>query len=274
MRSRQLSLDPVQETLLLTLYARALDNRAQPPILHDFRSAEIADRIAGDTGYDFAKFKLKPNLIATTALRAKRLDDVVRRFVAAHPDAIVLDLGCGLDTRVARCAPPAGVDWYDIDLPEVTELRREYLSERSHIVDADLTKPGWTHILPGDRPAMIVAEGLLPFMPGTTFQTMLRELTGHLPAGEFALNGYTRFAAWALKYHPSIKALGIDGAQGFDDAREPERWNAGLTLVEEQLLSRDPEVAAFPPSVRRLTHLAARSAGLSRQGTRVLTYRF
>jgi hypothetical protein len=67
---------------------------------------------------------LKPSLVASTALRAKKLDDIVRRFVTAHPDAVVLDLGCGLDTRVVRCAPPSGVDWYDVDVPVVADLRR------------------------------------------------------------------------------------------------------------------------------------------------------
>lgn len=274
MQSRQLNLGPVQETLLLTLYARALDNKAQTPILRDTLSAEIADQIVVDTGYDFAKLKVKPTLIANTALRGKRIDDVVRRFVTAYPKAVVLDLGCGLDTRVVRVAPPAGVDWYDIDFPEVADLRRQYLAERSHIVDADLTKPGWIDALPDDRPTIIVAEGVLPFLPGTSFHTMIRGLTNHVPSGELTLNAYTRFAAWALKYHPSIKALGVKGAEGFDDPHEPEQWAAGLTLTEEQLLSRDPEMAAFPAAVRVTANLMNLSNGLSRQGARVLTYRF
>lgn len=265
-----LGLDPVQETLLLTLYARALDSKAPVPILGDTLSAEIADRI----DYDFARLKVKPSLVASTALRARKLDDIVRRFVTAHPDAVVLDLGCGLDTRMVRCAPPSGVDWYDIDVPVVADLRRELLGERSHVVGADVTEPGWLRDIPGDRPAMIVAEGLLPFLPGHSFRTMIGALTEHLSTGELALNGYTRFAAWAMKYHPTIKALGIDAAEGFDDPREPERWNAGLTLVEEQLLTRAPEVAAFPQPVRALTRLMSHSAALSRQGARVLHYRF
>ncbi|WP_410590841.1 class I SAM-dependent methyltransferase [Amycolatopsis sp. lyj-23] len=269
-----LRLDPVQETLLLTLYARALDSKAPHPILGDTRSAGLADRIAEDTGYDFAKLKLKPSLVTSTALRAKKLDDVIRGFVAAHPDAVVVDLGCGLDPRWARCAPPDGVDWYDIDFPEVIELRRRYLPDRTHLVAADVTEPGWSGTLPGDRPAVVVADGVLPFLPGDSFRTTLRRLTTRLRSGELALNGYTRFAAWAMKYHPSIKALGIAAAQGFDDPHEPEQWDAGLTFAEEQLLTRAPEVAAFPQPLRALTRLVARSTALSRQGTRVLRYRF
>ncbi|MEV1243353.1 class I SAM-dependent methyltransferase [Nonomuraea sp. NPDC049750] len=260
----------IQETLLLTLYARALDAELPSPILGDTLSADLA----GGIDYDFRKLKVKPNLVLTTALRAKKLDDVVRAYTAAHPGCVVLDLGCGLDTRMPRCAPPPGVDWYDIDFPEVVKLRSEHLPSRSHLVGADLTQSGWLSAIPDDRPAVIVAEGLLPFMPGGSFQMMTRQLTRHFPSGELALNGYTRFAAWAMKYHPTIKALGITAAQGFDDAREPESWGADLELVEERILTRAPEVARFPQPLRALTRLTARSTALSRQGARILRYRF
>ncbi|MEV0353033.1 class I SAM-dependent methyltransferase [Nonomuraea sp. NPDC050680] len=270
MHRRQPELGLIQETLLLTLYARALDAELPSPILGDTLSAELADTI----DYDFRRLKVKPNLVVTTALRAKKLDDVVRAYIATHPECVVLDLGCGLDTRMARCDPPANVDWYDIDFPEVVDLRSECLPGRSHLIAADLTKPGWLDTIPGDRPAVIIAEGLLPFMPGDSFQQMTRELAGHFPSGELALNGYTRFAAWAMKYHPTIKALGIKAAQGFDDPHEPEDWNADLELVEEEMLTRAPEVARFPQPLRAFTRLTARNTALSRQGARILRYQF
>ncbi|MGA8112666.1 MAG: class I SAM-dependent methyltransferase [Actinocatenispora sp.] len=270
MQHQQIDLGPVQETLLLTLHARARDCTSPAPILADTASATLAEHI----DYDFAKLKLKRGLVASTALRAKKIDEAVRSFVTEHPDAVVVDLGCGLDTRVLRCDPPVGVDWYDVDFPEVLDLRRRHLPERSHPLGGDLTAPGWLRAIPNGRPAMIVAEGLLPFMPGNSFPAMVRELAAHLPAGELVLNGYTRFAAWAMKYHPAIKALGIRAAQGFDDPREPEHWDAGLTLASEELLTRAREVVMFPQPLRGFTRLIAGSTALSRQGTRILRYRF
>ncbi|OLS97455.1 hypothetical protein BJF90_09935 [Pseudonocardia sp. CNS-004] len=44
----------------------------------------------------------------------QRTDDIAR-----HPEAVVLDLGAGLDTRAWRVEAPSTVDFYDIDLPEV-----------------------------------------------------------------------------------------------------------------------------------------------------------
>jgi hypothetical protein len=61
---------------------------------------------------------------------------------------------------------------------------------------------------------------------------------------------------------------------GVDDPREPERWNPGLKLIKEILLTREPEVAEFPLVLRLFTRLAAHSTAWSRRGAKVLHYRF
>jgi O-methyltransferase involved in polyketide biosynthesis len=67
------SLTPVQETLFLTLYGRALDSRASHPILGD----SMANEIAGNVDYDFTKLKLGSSIVCQIALRAQMLDEVV-----------------------------------------------------------------------------------------------------------------------------------------------------------------------------------------------------
>jgi O-methyltransferase involved in polyketide biosynthesis len=44
---------------------------------------------------------------------------------AAHPGAVVLHLGCGLDSRVFRVDPAAGHRWHHLDFPDVIEVKRE-----------------------------------------------------------------------------------------------------------------------------------------------------
>ncbi|WP_214416992.1 class I SAM-dependent methyltransferase [Sphaerisporangium fuscum] len=265
-------LTPVQETLLLTLYCRALDSRAPRPVLGD----TTADRLVGSIDYDFGRLKVNGGLVAQSALRAKKLDEVVRNFLVAHPDAVVLDLGAGLDTRILRAGPPATVGWYDVDFPNVAEIRRRLLPEpaAAHAVGAALTDPDWLKEIPTGRPAVIVADGLLPFLSRDDVIRLFNRLTGHFPSGELAFNAYGSFASRAMKYQPSIKALGLTASAGFDDAHEPERWDSRLRLAQDMLLVRSPEVSAFPPAVRALTRLFALSTTLARQAVRVLHYRF
>ena len=56
-------------------------------------------------------------------MRAKAFDDWTRAFIEKHPDAIVLNLGCGLDSRVFRVDPPPEIAWFDVDFPEVIDIR-------------------------------------------------------------------------------------------------------------------------------------------------------
>jgi O-methyltransferase involved in polyketide biosynthesis len=98
---------PVEDSLFLTLCCRAMDNRLPKPILGD----AIADEIVRKLDYDYGQLSLNKNLILNVALRAKKLDEVASGFIRHHPDAVGLDLGAGLDTRMVRIArhpPPTG----------------------------------------------------------------------------------------------------------------------------------------------------------------------
>jgi O-methyltransferase involved in polyketide biosynthesis len=202
---------------------------------------------------------------------------VALRFITRHPDAVGLDLGAGLDTWMFRIAPPSTVDWYDIDFPEVITARRQLLPDRvnAHGIGADLTDATWLDAIPTDRPAVIVADGLLALLTQDDMVALLNRLIRHFPSGEVAFNGYTRFAIWAAKhYHGTQSVADLIRSPGFNDPHEPERWNPSLKLVKEILLTREPEVAEFPLSLRLVTRLAAHSAAWSRRGTTVLHYCF
>ena len=115
----------------------------------------------------------------------------------------------------------------------------------------------------------------MAFLAPQEMISLLDRLISRFPSGEVVFNGYTRFAIWAARhYHGTQSVAALIRSPGFDDPREPERWNPRLKLVREILLTREPEVAGFPPLLRLFTRLAARSTAISRRGTTVLSYRF
>ncbi|MFF4618553.1 class I SAM-dependent methyltransferase [Nonomuraea jabiensis] len=267
------ALTPLQDTLWLTLCGRALDNRLPHPILGD----RMADEIVRKVGYDYGKLRIPSSSALYIAHRARKLDEIARRFLARHPDAIGLDLGAGLDSRALRIAPPPTAEWHDVDFPEVVTARRQLLPDgaRPHDLAADVTDPAWLDGLPSDRPAVIVADGLIAFLSLEEMIALVNRLIGHFPTGEIAFNGYSRFAVWAQKRVAVGKNVAeISRFPGLDDPREPERWHPKLKLVKEILMTREPEVAGFPPWLRLMNRLTAPSAALSRKGNVVLHYRF
>jgi O-methyltransferase involved in polyketide biosynthesis len=271
------SLTPVEQTAFLTLYARALDSRCRRPILFDSFAADVAQRL----DYDFDALRIPASVRCPVALRTKMLDERVRGFVTEHPDAVVVDLGAGLDKGIARSRPPASVDWYNVDLPGVIALRGAVLPSdpQEHCVTARIGDPGWADSIPADRPAMLVADGLTGFLTEPVMVGFFRTVTDHFHTGELAFNDYGRVgrvSRTAMKLVPqrSVKAFGANWANpGFADARRPEEWNPRLTLVEETSLADASEVELFPLHLRLVSRLTRHIPALARRA-RILRYRF
>lgn len=270
-------LTPLEETALLTQYARAVDSRWPRPILGDSLSAEIVDQI----DYDFAGLGVPASVVCQTALRAKMLDERVRAFTAAHPDAVVVDLGAGLNSGPFRVRPPAGVDWYSVDLPGVSALRRQLLpaSKHAHVVTASVADQSWPNTMPSDRPVIVVADGLFAFLSEPVLIALFRRITTYFTSGELAFNDYGRIG-WVTRLAVTLapqRMFSSVGAQwgypGFEDPRVPEKWNSSLRLVEEVSLAHAPEVELFPGWIRFATKTSGMFEASARKA-RILRYRF
>jgi O-methyltransferase involved in polyketide biosynthesis len=271
------SLSPLEQTALLTQYARALDSRWTRPILGD----TLADETVAKIGYDFAALGVTTSVVCQSALRAKMLDDRVRAFTSEHPDAVVVDLGAGLDSGPWRVRPPATVDWYSVDLPRVIALREQVLpaGEQAHSVAASVADSSWPDTIPSGRPTMVIADGLFAFLPEEVIVGVFRRITEHFATGEVAFNDYGRIGGLsrvAIRLAPQkmFSAVGSQwGYAGFKDARVPTSWNPRLTLVEEASLTHAPEVALFPGWIRWATKASGKFKAGERKA-RILRYRF
>jgi O-methyltransferase involved in polyketide biosynthesis len=271
------ALTPVEQTAFLTEYARALDSRWPRPILGD----TLANDVVGKVDYDFAGLGVQTSVVCQTALRAKMLDDRVRRFIAENSDAVVVDLGAGLDSGVYRVAPPSTVDWYSVDLPAVSALREKVLpaNPQSHSVAVSLTDAHWPDTIPADRPTILVADGLFAFLSEDVIIGLFRGITDHFRTGELAFNDYGGigwFSRVAIKLYPQKMFKDVAsqwGYAGFKDAHHPETWNPRLKLVEEASLAKAPEVDLFPTWLRVSTRLMGKSKAGARKG-RILRYAF
>jgi O-methyltransferase involved in polyketide biosynthesis len=270
-------LSPLEQTALLTQYARSLDSRWERPILGDLLAPDIISKI----DYDFEGLGVPTSVVCQSALRAKMLDERVRAFTVEHPDAVVVDLGAGLDSGPFRVSPPATVDWYSVDLPGVIALRDRLLpkSRRAHSVIASVADHGWPDSIPADRPAMVIADGLFAFLSEPVIVGVFRRLTEHFRSGELAFNDYGRigwFTRAAVKLAPQRMFASV-GAQwgypGFTDAHVPETWNPKLTLVEEASLTHAPEIELFPEWIRYATKISGMFE-MSARKARILRDRF
>ncbi len=133
----KLTLTHEQETLLITLYAKA---QAGNPLFFDPMTQDILKRV----DYDFARLHVPFMTIFLVSQRAKNLDAVARGFSATYSNGVVLQLGRGSDNRSWR-VDNGSVTWYDLDIPPVVELSRQFFSEseRYHLIAASVTDQEW-----------------------------------------------------------------------------------------------------------------------------------
>ena len=190
-RPNKINLTGEKATLLMPLYAKALDNHSSHPILHD----EKADEIVSMIDYDFKKLKGFGNG-NVMVVRAKQLDEWVKEFLRSNPNAVVLNLGCGLDTRISRINPPSTVSWFDVDFPEVIEERQNFYSNRDgyQMIASSLTELTWLQQTPKDRPAIIIADGVFEYLTKEEVKGLLNRITNYFPRGQIAFDTMNSYA--------------------------------------------------------------------------------
>ena len=136
----------VAETLLIPLYMRAMESQRPDALIKD----EKAVALVTQSGLDFSQVRQirMPELLNVMRnLFTREFDRYARDFLARHPDAVVVHIGCGLDSRFERVAAlNTRVEWYDLDLPEVIELRRKLIgneAEHYHLLACSVLEDAW-----------------------------------------------------------------------------------------------------------------------------------
>ena len=133
-----------QETLLIPLWARAVEASRPEPILYDAKAVEVIASL----DYDFSKFDPGGGAQTSCCLRAAIIDGWVRQFLQQHPDGTVVEIGAGLDTRFER-VDNGRVRWFDLDLPEAMEVRRCFFTEsdRRTFLAQSALEPDWIEVV-------------------------------------------------------------------------------------------------------------------------------
>ena len=247
----RVKLTPEQETLLITLYAKAQPDN---PLFYD----PLAEDVLKQVDYDFSRLKIPYKTVVLVCQRAKKLDLITRDFMMEHSGGIVLHLGCGLDTRFWRL-DDGHVDWYDLDMPPVVDLRRQFFteSERYHMVASSVTDLSWVEAVAAKgRPVLVLAEGLLMYLDEVDVRRLVLRLREAFPGCRLAADVFSRMTARSATRHPSLRSTGAKIGWGVDDPRELEAWAPAIRLLEEWYFTDDPDLGRLSFGYRMAYRLA------------------
>ena len=247
--------DGARLALLVTLYGKAMDSRMADSILHDTYADEVLKKI----DYDVKSLRVPDGADVSLPVRAKHFDGWTREFLAAHPNAVVLHLGCGLDSRVLRVDPAPSVLWHDVDLPEVIDLRRRVYLARPNVtlIGASVTERAWLEQIPADRPVLAVAAGLAQHLSKKSWPEVVRHITEPFPNGQVIFDAYSSLMVRLVNSLPAARGANVKLTWGVSDPHELERLVPGLALMDAEPFLTMPEL------VERLTRLSRARGAIS-----------
>jgi len=277
MTEKKIRLTEEKETMLMTLSSRAVQSQWKDPILRDPWAEEAMRHIDYDISRTLTGVsswgiwnRIGPTIVAT---RAATFDLLTNRYLADHPDATVLQVGCGMDSRVFRIDPPAAVQWFDVDYPDVIDLRRQLFPERSsyHLVGAPLSDLRWLDEVPRDRPGLLLAEGVLHYLTETEVKALLNAVAAHFPSGQMIFDACNTFIV--KRAGSNVGGTGATYKWGLDDPQDVEQLEPKLELVKEY---RPSELVAFSrfPLWWRIPYRLQELNPTLRRMERTLVYRF
>ncbi len=243
----ELSLRDVSATLLLTLYARAMESQSKNPILLDEKAVEWFERLrplaaeAEGPLYRKVANDALPNMLKyTMSLRARHFDEKTRAFLQEHPNGVVVNLGCGLDSRFFRL-DDGSLELVDLDLPDVIELKRKFVEEtpRYKLLACSVLDHSWMEQLDPSRPHLFLAEGLFMYLPQDEVRSLVLTLQERFPGSELVCEVFN--AKWLEGWRGRIMKRKLqrdmsmgEGAMfqsGLRDSQDMETWSEGIELL-------------------------------------------
>ncbi|EKF84748.1 class I SAM-dependent methyltransferase [Methanobacterium formicicum] len=256
-KTERVHLTEEKETLLITLYAKALDKRSEKPVLSDQKADEMVKAI----DYDFEKLIPPEDLNSANlvVIRAKQIDAWLEEFLKTHPDVVVLNLGCGLDTLVSRINPSADVSWFDVDYPEVINLRKKfYLNQKNYqMVESSLTELRWLEEIPDNKPVMVVAEGVLEYLTEDEVKILLNRLTDHFSHGQIIFDVMNSFAIESSQKSLK-KTTGAEHKWAVDDIQKVDVMDSKLKRISSLSIMGSKYIHKLPLKYRliyKIMHL-------------------
>lgn len=235
---RLIQLGSVQETALIPLYARALESRREFPIVDDPKAAQIVDSI----DWDFRRFGQRRRVVGC-CLRTALFDVWAQEFLQRYPEATVVEIGAGLNTRFERL-DNGRVHWFDLDLRDMVELRRTFFrdSERRTTLAASVLDSDWmetVRLSPG--PYLLIAETVFVYLQEAQVKAALTRIAAGLPHATILLDTVGHRAVDTANKDHARRKLEARFQWACEDPLAIQDWNIGLRRLQSRTTADIPD---------------------------------
>jgi len=230
-------LSTLEQTLFIPLAVRAKESECAYPTIMDRKAIDIFQQC------DTSGLIIDGGSISAHGIlaRTKIIDIEVKSIINKNPNAIVINLGAGLDTRFFRL-DNGRIQWYDLDLPEVISLRKQFIpeDERLHYIPQSILDDSWISQInySENDTVILIAEGIFMYFSEDEVRKILNLLAENFPDANLCFDVVHRFFVgkkisanflWGIAKAEEIKRL-------CQNISLVNSWSAGNLLKQRQSL--------------------------------------
>jgi O-methyltransferase involved in polyketide biosynthesis len=244
------NINDISETLLIPLYARAIESKSDNPIIFDQKAINITENLnkyftnsKSKLHKKLKKGKLKKKIPESLSLRTRKFDQYVLDFIKFKKNPLIVELGCGLSTRYNRIIKE-NIEWYDLDFPEVINIRKNFFQEKEnyHFISSSVLDFNWMdNISKNNRNYLFIAEGLFMYLYEEDVKKLVIQLQNKFPgchlvceiANSYIIKTLGR-KIWRKKFQRdfNLKENAVFNF-GINDSIYFEKWNEGIKFLDE-----------------------------------------
>jgi len=241
MEITKITLQGVQETLLLPLWGRAYETKKDVPLLVDKEAVRIIDSL----DYDFKKIKEKVNPLSRLSWIARSIyfDNKIKKYLEGNPYGTIINIGCGLDTTYER-VNNGKAKWYELDFPEVIETRKKVLQETNnrYFLPYSVFNNEWYSKVENKNDIFIMIAGVIYYFEETEIKTLLTSLKGNFH-NIIMVFDYSSTKGIEIANKKVIEDGGMDKNAylkwGINNIRDIEKWNLGITVKDNMKMFKE-----------------------------------
>lgn len=261
-----IEMDSVEETLLIPLYGRWLCTKRFPGLFQDAGTGELMERL----DYDFPLLEKRASSLMQSfgaleaAMRQSDMAWEIRDYLRLHPNAAVVNLGCGLDDTGRMCDNGRCRIW-NLDLPNVIGLRNRLLPERERErnLAVNLLDFRWMEEVDMDPQAGVIlfAAGVFYYFKAEEIKRLLVAMAERFPGGRLVFDAAGKIAVGLMR-KTWVKQAGIQDLEVFfsikNAKRELEAWSPRLSVSSRGYMLGYQELRG--PGIKPVHRLLAKTA--------------
>ena len=226
----------VQETLMIPLYGRKLCTVVFPELYKDDTAKMLCEKV----DFDFSELEKKSTSsfyrfgALEAAMRQLDLKWEIEDYLTDHPDAAVVNMGCGLDST-GRAVDNGRISIYNVDFPDTIKAREGLLpnGDREESIATDLNELSWLDKVDGSGGAVFFAAGVFHYLTMEQVKKLVLAIGERFPGSRLVFDTVGSMGH-KLMMKKILKNFGITDVSGYfhvdDIDKELAGWSDQIDL--------------------------------------------